>query len=124
MDDWDGEYPSTHDLNRAKTTATNEAYKEVQRRIAIVKHREKRALASQLAAARLRLTRELGRFLVCVTGASSDLNGVFHEQITRGTAGTGRLQRAYQLLGGYPEWPDQMKEQLDLYYAGLSRISA
>ncbi|MCX7429180.1 MAG: hypothetical protein NTW96_26580, partial [Planctomycetia bacterium] len=99
----------------------NAAYKEVQRRIAIAKQREKRALASQLAAARLRLMRELGRFLVCVAGTSADLNRVFHEQMTRDIAGAKRLQRSYQLLGGYPEWPDQMKEELDLYYAGLSK---
>ncbi len=92
-----------------------------ERRMALAKQREKRALASQLAAARLRLMRELGRFLVCVTGTSTDLNGVFHEQMTREIAGAKRLQRAYQLLGGYPEWPEQMKAEIDLYYRGLSK---
>ncbi len=92
-----------------------------ERRMALAKQREKRALASQLAAARLRLMRELGRFLVCVTGTSTDLNGVFHEQMTREIAGAERLQRAYQLLGGYPEWPEQMKAEIDLYYRGLSK---
>jgi len=51
---------------------------------------------------------------------SADLNRVFHEQMTRDIAGAKRLQQCYHLLEGYPDWPDQMKEELDLYCAGLS----
>lgn len=39
---------------------------------------EEAGLTAQLDAARERLTRELGRYLVCLGGRPADLNAAFH----------------------------------------------
>jgi hypothetical protein len=77
-------------------------------------------LSRQVDAARLRLQRELGRFLVCLTGSADDLNNTFHEQMTRDIAGAKRLRRSFDSLGGYPVWTDELREQLNEFYSQLT----
>ncbi|MEK7667532.1 MAG: hypothetical protein AAB409_02680 [Gemmatimonadota bacterium] len=62
-------------------------------------------------AARLRLTRELGRFLLCVAPDAADLNQVFHTQLTRDIASAVRLRHAHEHVG-YPEWDPGLVAEL------------
>jgi hypothetical protein len=118
---WDGEYPSVQQLSKGKSRADHESQQEVQRRRSRSQQKENKGIANQLAAARRRLERDLGRFLVCVAGGSSaHLNSAFHEQMTRDIAGARRLRRCYELLGGYPNWSEEQRVELGSFYEGLS----
>ena len=61
--------------------------------------------AQQVAAAKLRLQEELGRFLICTEPDTDDLNGKLHRMTQDRTATAERLRRVFHRLGGYPEWP-------------------
>ena len=117
---WDGQYPLPEQWRAAENTAAQEAAAEVRRRIGVARVREQAGLRRQLAACRLRLTRELGRYLVCVEGTAADLNGVFQRQMARDIAGASRLQECRDKLGGYPEWTAEMCSNLETFYAGLT----
>ena len=82
--------------------------------------RERDGLKRQLEAARLRLRRELGRYLMCVAPLAADLNGVFHHQMIRDIASAHRLKQCYEKLGGYPEWPADLQEELEAFADGLA----
>jgi len=117
---WDGQYPLPEQWRAAENAAAQEAAAEVRRRIGVARAREQAGLRRQLAACRLRLTRELGRYLVCVEGTAADLNGVFQRQMARDIAGASRLQECRDKLGGYPEWTSQMCGDLETFYTGLT----
>jgi len=117
---WDGQYPLPEQWRAAENTAAQEAAAEVRRRIGMARAREHAGLRRQLAACRLRLTRELGRYLVCVEGTAADLNGVFQRQIARDIAGASRLQECRDKLGGYPEWTAETCSALEAFYDGLT----
>jgi superfamily II DNA or RNA helicase len=120
VEKWDGEFPSVQQLTKAKNRAEREARQEVERRHSLAQMRESKGVSNQLAAARIRLKSELGRFLACVTGSTTDLNAIFHEQMIRDIAGAKRLRRCYELLNGYPTWSDEQRAEFDAFYEGLS----
>jgi len=68
-------------------------------------------LERQVDAARLRLTREVGRFLLCLVPHAVDLNQAFHDQQTRNIASAERLRRAHALVG-YPDWQPSLVAEL------------
>lgn len=70
------------------------------------------SLHRQIEAARLRLIRELGRYLVCLDGNIDELNEILAKQMSRDIASARRLRKCIDLHGGYPEWSDEIKRQL------------
>ena len=110
---WNGIEPSAEQWRNAVRAAENEA----RQLIAISKQRLEstldRAKTAQLAAARQRLTLELGRFLVCLGTTLDALNAVFYEQMNREHATAARLRRCYARFGeDYPEWTLEVRADL------------
>src|ERR1019366_2360384 len=60
--------------------------------------------AQQIAAAKIRLQEELGRFLICAEQDTDDLNGKLHRMTQDRTATADRLRRVFHRLGEYPDW--------------------
>ncbi len=79
-----------------------------------------RALTAQVAAARHRLVRELGRYLVCAAEGANNLNGVFHALMSEHTASAQRLHKAYERLGGYPDWEPALLRDLQEFRRTLA----
>ncbi len=117
---WNGDYPDASAWLRAEKNAAEEAQRQVREMEARAKALEERALAQQVASARLRLQKELGRYLVCVSGDAGDLNGVLDRQIKRDTATAHRLRKCLERLGGWPEWDEEMCRRIESYCARLS----
>jgi hypothetical protein len=120
VESWDGQYPLPEQWRAAESTAAREAEAEVRRLAHLARAREQAGLRRQLAACRMRLVRELGRYLVCVEGTAADLNGVFERQMARDIAGASRLQACRDKLGGCPEWTSEMCRTLEAFYTGLT----
>jgi hypothetical protein len=117
---WDGNYPDPDQWIRAKAAATAKAAAAARQLLNRARERQEAGLRRQIAACRQRLLKELGRYLVCVEGSAADLNGVFYRQMSRDIAGARRLQLCLERLGGYPEWPPGLSQELEAFYAGLS----
>ena len=81
--------------------------------------RERLALKRQLEAARLRLKRELGRYLACLGLGTEDLNAILYQQMTRDIAAAGRLRNSLEKLGGYPEWEPELIREFDHFAQAL-----
>lgn len=78
-------------------------------------------LRRQTEAARLRLQRELGRYLVCLDAGSADLNTVLYRQMSRDIASAARLNKALERLGGYPQWSAEIRRELLEFYETLTK---
>ncbi len=116
---WDGTSPDAATWQAAQTEARRRASRTVSERAQQAEQRELAALRRQNEAVRLRLLRELGRFLACLTGTAEGLREAFYEQMTRDIAGAKRLKRAYDALGGSPAWTDAHEEELKEFLAHL-----
>src|SRR5690348_14385575 len=79
--------------------------------VALAEREERAALERQVGAAKLRLTREVGRFLLCLVPDAVDLNLAFHDQQARNISSAERLRRAHALIG-YPEWEPTLVTEL------------
>ena len=114
---WDGVYPDPVVWLKAETETKRVAELRVTKMKKQAAEREARALKRQIEAARLRLLRELGRYLVSLGQGTGDLNGVLYGQLQReDIASRDRLERALKVLGGqYPEWPDYLIEDLNTF---------
>jgi len=110
---WDGEYPDPDQWLRAERAAQRAAEKQVKSLEHRAAQREREGLERQLSAARLRLQRELGRFLACLGAGTEDLNGLLHQQMSRDIATAQRLRRCLEKLGGYPDWPPDLCRELE-----------
>jgi superfamily II DNA or RNA helicase len=118
---WTGEYPDPHRWVEAERAAQAAAAKQVWHMESQAAAREAAALQRQTDAARLRLLRELGRYLMCLGAGTADLNGVLYQQLNRDIATAQRLQRCLDRLGGnYPEWPDDLCRELSAFFASLT----
>jgi hypothetical protein len=117
---WDGEYPDPGQWQRAVKKAAQTAKKAAQAMAlkAIVSSKSK--TERQLAAARLRLTRELGRFLMCLAGEETDLNQTWQSQMARDTATASRLQQCLDRLGGYVDWAADLQWELRKFFRNLN----
>ena len=120
VEGWNGEYPDPEQWLHAERIAREEARKHVDSLAHRVAQREREGLERQLHAARLRLQRELGRYLACLGEGTSDLNGLLHRQITRDIASAHRLKKCLERLGGYPEWPTSLCSELQAFSDKLS----
>jgi superfamily II DNA or RNA helicase len=112
VDEWDGTYPDPGEWQRFEQAAQKEAQAEVAAREASAETRECAAMERQVAAARLRLLRELGRYLVCVANDAADLNRTLYEQMNRDIASADRLKACLDRLAGLPEWPAELTREL------------
>ncbi len=117
---WSGEVPDPAERLTAEQAVADEARLLVQAAEARAREREEAALRAQLAAARARLLRELGRYLATWGLGAGDLNGMFHQLMSRETATRGRLMAAYERLGGYPTWTPALCRELDEFARGLT----
>jgi hypothetical protein len=117
---WDGIYPNAELWQRAVRKA-NQTSKKYAREMAIrALERQEEGMRHQLAAARLRLRRELGRILMCLEGRSDiDLNQAFLAQLSRETATAVHLKQCLEKLGGYPEWSPDLRHDLKEFFDGL-----
>jgi superfamily II DNA or RNA helicase len=118
---WDGRYVPPREWMAAETEAKRLARERVAEMRRAAGDRERRGLERQVAAARLRLVRELGRYLLCVAPDAADLNEVFFGQLTRDIASAVRLRRVHDRIS-YPDWESafiaDVREQVRRLTAG------
>lgn len=117
---WDGAYPDPGLWIRAKSAAQEAAQKHVTSMEQLAAKRERKARQAQVSAARLRLLKELGRYLFCLGAEAGDLNTVLYEQMKRDTSSAQRLKKSLDKLGGYPEWSDSLCQELEAFVKALS----
>jgi superfamily II DNA or RNA helicase len=118
IEEWDGIEPSAELWRDALRDAENEARTIVESAKQRLENSLKHTKESQIAAARRRLTLELGRFLVCLGAGSDTLNSVFYEQMNREHATAARLMRCYaRFENDYPDWTPELRSEL-LRFAG------
>ena len=117
---WDGAYPEPVAWQRAAEAARADSRRAVESLEASALRREREGLKAQLAAVRLRLLRELGRYLICLAGSSSDLNQVLYQQMSRDLASAPRLGQCLERLGGYPDWPEDLRRDLEEFLRQIS----
>ncbi len=120
VDQWDGTCPDPRQVLRAEEVAHQEAQREVASLESRACRREQEGLKKQVESARLRLTKELGRYLVCLGGTADDLNGALHQQMSREIVGAQRLRRCLDRLGGYPDWSADLTRELQEWISGIS----
>lgn len=117
---WDGIYPEPKPwakaLKQAKELAKNEVLKKAKKAGRVFLLRSER----QLEAARLRLTRELGRFLYCLAGGETDLEWFWQEQMIRNTATAIRLRQCREKLGGPIQWDLDLVWELKKFFQNLN----
>lgn len=113
---WKRVQPSPSVMVKAQTEARKAARKRVLEMEAQGKTREEANLQNQLAAARLRLMRELARTLRCF--GAGDLNQLLQQQLKR-EGNSGRYHRAVHLLGGFPEWTPEDQSEATAYVNGM-----
>jgi hypothetical protein len=102
--EWDGSEPPPEAWNVARIALESRARASIEqsrlRAKAIISHER----GQQREAARLRVTDELGRLLVCFAPDTDDLNGKFHRLASEATPTADRLKAVYNRLGAYPDW--------------------
>jgi hypothetical protein len=120
VEKWDGRLPDPAVWHECLICAQEEARKEVGRLAAQAQAREQRAAQQQIEAARVRLTRELGRYLVCAGADPHGLKQAFYQHMknTSGAAGQ-RLKQCFERLKGYPEWPPDFCRDLETWVSSL-----
>ncbi len=126
LDRWDGRLPSPEAWQAALDGVRHEARVWVSEMMRRAAERERRGLERQVEAARLRLIRELGRYLLCLEPDAADLNDLLYRAMSRPGARAIRLQHCYQRLGGYPTWDPEALDELrrDVQSYGAARREA
>jgi hypothetical protein len=111
---WNGTYPDPRRRREAEEAARRTAEERVERDARQASTREEEGLKRQLDAARTRLLRELGKYLVSLGQGAGDLNSLLFRQMQReDIASRQRLLQAQEKLGiAYPDWPDHLLEEL------------
>ncbi len=120
LESWSGNYPDPNLWVEAYEKARRRAKRNVENMIKRAKGIEEKGLKRQIEAARIRLLKELGRYLVCVNQDIGDLNQVLSDQMKRDIASAQRLNKCLQKLGGYPDWPETIIEELREFLDGLT----
>jgi len=120
VEGWRGAYPDPADWVRTEEETRRQAQADVEAMAAAALKREQEGLERQREAARLRLHRELGRYLACVGQGTADLNAVLHQQMLRDIASAARLKQCLDRLGGYPEWPPDLFQEIETFVARLT----
>lgn len=116
---WDGRCPDAEQWQQAIRTAHSAAAEQVTILDKRASERDCKMRDRQVQAARLRLKRELGRYLVCVSPGISDLNEVLYQQMARDIASAQRLKQCLEKLRGYPDWSADLRRELQEFIQGL-----
>lgn len=113
VDAWSGAAPDPEVWRQADVKAKSRATDMVRRMEEDAAVRQERALARQLEAAKLRLQRETGRYLLSLGANLEDLNASWYRTMQRqDVAARERLRRCMESLGEYPDWDDAWIEEL------------
>jgi DNA repair ATPase RecN len=112
MKDWRGDLPDPGLWITALEKAKEKARKLVKQMARRADEIEKEGKRLQAEAARLRLLKELSRYLVCINEEVGELNNTLYKQMNRDIASKQRLARCLDKLSGYPEWSESLKEDL------------
>lgn len=120
VESWNGNYPDPTRWLEAEELARQEARTQVELMERRASERQKKGLERQIEAARIRLQRELGRFLVCLDLGTDDLNNIMFLQMSRDIASAERLKLCLEKLGDYPEWDPDLCRELDLFVQPLT----
>ena len=116
---WQGDLPDSGLWIKAMEKAKEKVRKLVIQRARRADEIEKEGKRLQAEAARLRLLKELGRYLVCIDEEVGELNKTLYRQMNRDIASKQRLARCLDKLGGYPEWSELLKDELKCFLEGL-----
>ncbi len=117
---WDGQLAEAETWLQATQTARSAAMEDVRQMESRALDKEHLAFKHQVQAARLRLTSELGRYLVCLGEGTGDLNAVLHQHLARDLPGAARLRECFERLGGYPTWDMETLRELEAYSRHLT----
>ena len=120
LESWNGLLSDPGEWLDAQRIAKREAEKAVRQMEQRARQREQENLRRQKQAARLRLQRELGRYLVCLGAGTADLNSALYQQMSRDIASAVRLRKALEKFGDYPEWPAELCRDLEVFYRELT----
>lgn len=82
--------------------------------------KERQGLEKQLAAARIRLKNELGRYLICLGNGSIELPTLLSDLTQRDTQRSQRVRIVLERLGGLPEWDSESLKELEEFYDRLT----
>ena len=97
---WDGNFPSPEVWKQAEADAQHTAGECVRHLEEQAARRIQEMAKRQVEAARLRLQKELGRYLVCFSKSTADLNNVMYRQMSRDIATAQRLEQCMKWLVG------------------------
>lgn len=120
LDSWDGNFPDPGLWVKAQEKARSKARKNVKKMLKEAQEIGEKGRRLQVEAARLRLLKELGRYLVCVDEEIGDLNQVLFRQMKRDIASAQRLEKCLGKLGGYSDWPETILEELKEFLDSLT----
>jgi superfamily II DNA or RNA helicase len=123
VESWDGTYPDPDEWVRAREMVRIEATRRLQAMEVSATERERAGLRSQIESARIRLKRELGRYLVSQGANVEDLNGFLFQVASKDSEGSKRLKKVLGVLdgpGGYPDWDDETRRELESFQNGLT----
>lgn len=121
LDKWSGGLPDPGRWLAARQFAEAEAKRLVISMRDLAQSRHNDAIEAQLSAARERLTKELGRFLVCLGTGADNLNEVFYQHMSRDVSTAARLREVFERLGSrYPDWSSEACQELAAFYEQLS----
>jgi hypothetical protein len=119
---WDGRPVDAERWLATQQRLREQAQADVEAAAARAAEREQAALQRQVEAARLRLQREVGRFLLLLeTIPSSDaLNRAFYVQMCRKGPMAARLRVCHDRFGGYPHWPEWLVDEVKQFVDALT----
>jgi superfamily II DNA/RNA helicase len=117
---WDGTPPSPSLWLQYSEKSRGEAKHIVDAMAREAEKKECDGIEHQLSAARLRLTLELGRYLVCLGNGSTDLSGMLSRLAQRDTQASQRLISVIEKLGGRPSWDSEILRELEEFYGRLN----
>lgn len=117
VNSWNGTYPDPKCRRAAEEEARKIAEARVHAAVELADQRGAAGQALQADAARERLLRELGKYLVSLGQGTDDLNQLLFQQLKRqDIASRQRLELVVQKLGGgYPDWPAHLVDELTAY---------
>lgn len=117
---WDGSRVEPHFWLRFSDKAKAKAKGMVDAMVREAEKKEQEGLEKQLAAARIRLKNELGRYLICYGNGSTELPTLISELTQRDTQGSQRVRTVIGRLGGVPEWDLEELKELEGFYKNLT----
>ena len=101
---WDGMEPPVEIWNAARIALEDRARAAVNLSMIRAEEVNTGERGQQREAARLRVTEELGRLLVCSPPDIDDINEKFHRLASEATPTAERLKIVFYRLGAYPDW--------------------